>query len=479
MPHKSLVKILLIEDDLAQAKLIQEWLLNPQDNQFELKIARRLEDGLNYFNSSEHFDAVLLNLSLPDSYGLETLVRVKSTNEKIPVLILTSIDDPRTIVETMRHGAEDYLLKGHFDGNFLISCIKEAIQRQENRDKERVELERDRLMTRMVERIRRSLDIQDILQTTVDEVEEFLGVGQVVIYRCQVLKGKKLLVTSQHSTVNFNSMSNLIYNLEYIEQLWSNKELKSRCTDFQITDANNANINILTVPIWHFQNNDEEALWGQLTAFDITGKKVWQNWEEEFLTQLANQIAVAIQQAELYQRLNELATTDELTGLANRRQFKTILNKEWHRAARDNKPLSLIMCDIDYFKSYNDTYGHLLGDETIKKIADVLRQAAKRSSDLAARYGGEEFTLILPNTDQKGALVVAEKIRRNIENLKIPHKKSRISQYVTISLGTATAIPQPFSDCINLIQMADQSLYQAKLNGRNQSCPESDLIKFG
>ena len=479
MSDKSPLKILLIEDNLAQSELIKEWLVKDQDNKFELKIAQTLAEGRKCLKSQESFAAVLLDLYLSDSQGLNTLLQVKSLAPRVPVVIVSAVDDQRMVVETMRHGAEDYLLKGRFDGDFLVSCVMEAIERQENLNTQGLKLERDRLMNLMVAKIRSSLNLKEILQTTVDEVQKFLGVDQVLISRCQLSKGQKLLVFSQNNTVSINNMSNILYNIEYVEQLWFNKQLKADSKEFQIVDQQQGNKNVLAVPVWCFKNLGEEELWGQLTIFDFTGKRIWQKWEKEFLKQLTNQIPVAIQQAELYQKVKELATTDDLTGLANRRQFQTVLNKEWQRAARDNKPLSLIMCDIDYFKSYNDTYGHLLGDETLKKIAEVLKQAAKRSSDLAARYGGEEFTLILPNTDENGALVVAEKIRVNIEKLKIPHQKSRISQYVTISLGTATTIPQPLSDYVNIIKIADKTLYQAKLNGRNQSCPESRMIKFG
>lgn len=168
------------------------------------------------------------------------------------------------------------------------------------------------------------------------------------------------------------------------------------------------------------------------------------------------------------EKLHLLISLDGLTGIANRRYFDEYLEREWKRAIRCGKPLSLIMCDIDYFKAYNDTYGHLNGDECLKKVALALSDTIKRPGDLVARYGGEEFAVVLPETDQHGAVIIAEILRTDVESLKIEHVNSSNSKYVTISLGVAAAIPSMDSSFTELIIAADKALYQAKKEGRNR-----------
>lgn len=167
-------------------------------------------------------------------------------------------------------------------------------------------------------------------------------------------------------------------------------------------------------------------------------------------------------------QLEALSTIDGLTGVANRRYFDGYLEKEWTRSLRSGRPLSLIMCDIDFFKGYNDTYGHLEGDECLRKVAGALNKMIKRPGDLVARFGGEEFVVVLPETDLDGAVQVAELLRSKIEELKIEHKKSRINNYLTISLGVSTVVPDSESSSIELISLADTALYQAKKEGRNR-----------
>jgi diguanylate cyclase (GGDEF)-like protein/PAS domain S-box-containing protein len=138
------------------------------------------------------------------------------------------------------------------------------------------------------------------------------------------------------------------------------------------------------------------------------------------------------------EQLKLIASMDGLTGIANRRHFDNTLDSEWRRAMRSAKPLSLIMIDIDFFKNYNDLYGHLIGDSCLQKIAHTMRDSLRRAGNFAARYGGEEFAVILPDTDAKGAYLFAESLRQKIENLNIEHKKSKVGKNVTVSLGVST-----------------------------------------
>jgi len=165
--------------------------------------------------------------------------------------------------------------------------------------------------------------------------------------------------------------------------------------------------------------------------------------------------------------LEKLSTIDELTQIDNRRRFNEFLAQEWQRLAYLAKPLSLILCDVDYFKRYNDTYGHLAGDECLIKIAKSIRDATRQTSDLVARYGGEEFAVVLPNTNSEGAERVSKNILTQVQNLQIPHDSSEISRFVTISLGAVTVIPNSTNSPEMILQIADELLYQSKQQGRN------------
>ena len=158
---------------------------------------------------------------------------------------------------------------------------------------------------------------------------------------------------------------------------------------------------------------------------------------------------------------------DGLTGLANRRQFDATLEQEWQRAIRSELPLSLLFADIDYFKRYNDTYGHQAGDECLKQVANELKDSIKRPTDLAARYGGEEFVLVLPNTNGQGAIHVAQRIKTNISKLKIPHAQSDIDRYLTLSMGVSYTFPNHNQSAELLVKTADEALYKVKNTGRN------------
>lgn len=174
-------------------------------------------------------------------------------------------------------------------------------------------------------------------------------------------------------------------------------------------------------------------------------------------------------------KLERLATLDGLTGVSNRRHFDEFLKQEWKRAIRYQAPVALIMIDIDFFKMFNDSHGHQAGDSCLRQVADVLRKTVPRATDLVARYGGEEFAVVLTNTPANDAAVMAEKLRRNVELLKIPHKTSKAGAYVTISLGVATTVPHKTSAPEALIAAADKALYRAKEEGRNRVTTSGDI----
>jgi len=167
-------------------------------------------------------------------------------------------------------------------------------------------------------------------------------------------------------------------------------------------------------------------------------------------------------------RLEQMVYIDCLTGIYNRGYFEECLNKEWMRTKRANSRMSIIILDIDYFKNYNDTYGHLQGDNCLKAIAKELKASLHRSGDIVARYGGEEFVVLLPETDIDGAINVAERLRSSIEALSIKHDNSQVCQVVSVSAGVATCRSDDDNNSIDVIMLADKALYASKKNGRNK-----------
>ncbi|PKO52640.1 MAG: sensor domain-containing diguanylate cyclase [Betaproteobacteria bacterium HGW-Betaproteobacteria-2] len=202
------------------------------------------------------------------------------------------------------------------------------------------------------------------------------------------------------------------------------------------------------------ENGEVDSLIGFM--FDISERK---KTEQELLT--------------LQKKLEEFSFKDGLTGIANRRMFDSILETEWADARRNQSPVSLIMLDIDYFKQYNDEYGHIQGDICLTRVAGILNSASSRPRDFVARIGGEEFAIILPETDEASARKVAERCKLAIEQERIPHTKSGVSDFLTLSIGLATRIPAQTDKALSLVEQADKALYQAKHQGRDRISDDS------
>ncbi|MGL5063094.1 MAG: sensor domain-containing diguanylate cyclase [Microcoleus sp.] len=347
--------------------------------------------------------------------------------------------------------------------------------------------ERELLMATITQHIRQSLDLDEVLGTTVTEVRQFLQADRVTIVRFQPCTGSlgaapttgAVMVESVAPNCRpmlGETLQNFCFD-EFFLEAYKNRGIRP-IADVGAADLPQNQLDLLAqfdvqaylvVPLVQ-----GEELWGLLMAHQ-SSPRLWMQLEVDLLSSLAAQLAIAIKQAELYeqlqaanQKLELLASLDELTQLANRRRFDQYLEMQWRSQAREQTPLSLILCDIDSFKSYNDTYGHPGGDKCLRQVAGAIAEAVKRPSDLAARYGGEEFAIILPNTKINGALQVAEQIQAKIAALQVPHAASVVSQYVTVSLGVASMVPTSDLGIEILIAAADRALYQAKAQGRDR-----------
>ncbi|WP_162160840.1 diguanylate cyclase domain-containing protein [Leptolyngbya sp. PCC 6406] len=219
----------------------------------------------------------------------------------------------------------------------------------------------------------------------------------------------------------------------------------------------------------------EATLWGLLAIQQCDRPRHWQHADIDLLQQLSQKLSIAIRQAHLYQtlqvtnqQLEYLANHDALTRIPNRRYFMKHLGQEWKRAHRDQTVLTLVLCDVDHFKRYNDTYGHVMGDKCLAQVAAALQGAMQRPADLVARFGGEEFVMVLPNTTVTGAIAVVESIQQALHDRYLPHRTSLVSDRVTLSFGIASRCPQARDFAKTLLQAADEALYEAKQKGRDR-----------
>lgn len=210
---------------------------------------------------------------------------------------------------------------------------------------------------------------------------------------------------------------------------------------------------------------------GELQLNDTQGNILWfdisAQLEKNDDTQLDEITLIAINISD-HKRIEILSLTDSLTGLANRRHFDAVIDNELRRLQRNKSTLSLLMLDVDFFKQYNDTYGHQKGDTCLQAISSVLAKCAQRPADLAARYGGEEFILLLPEADIDGAYAIAHMVMTHLAQLKIEHTDSSISPYVTLSIGIATVKSTDVTSAEDILRIADEQLYKAKSSGRNK-----------
>ncbi|MEA5535441.1 diguanylate cyclase domain-containing protein [Crocosphaera sp. XPORK-15E] len=335
--------------------------------------------------------------------------------------------------------------------------------------------EKEKFLGIITQQIWRSLKLEDVLKLNITQIRQKLDCCRVLIYQVHNFqKNWYGRIITETVAPGCKELLDQEFNNPTLHQNWG--QLYRDQEVFQIEDINHYGLeeswrktlqdnqidSQLVIPIWisdaEAETSFEIHLWGLLIIHHHT-PRYWYKKEIQMVKNLSEYLTISIQ-------LERLAIIDYLTHLPNRRAFNSQLQQEWERLAREKQPLALILCDVDYFSRFNKTYGHLSGDHCLRQIASILAKSIKRSADTAARYGGEEFAIILPNTEIEGAYQVAEKVRQEINALKIPHQESP-KQYVTISLGVASYIPNTSLTIETLIQAADNALLAAKQAGRD------------
>lgn len=353
------------------------------------------------------------------------------------------------------------------------------------------------LLHHILDEIHASLDVQHILTCTVEHLRTALDLRQcgITLLRHNLAN----LPTPCEISVQAPTLAETLLPLAMTEALRQQLRLDSdtlvtpylvnplqlRSQVAQLISQGQATYAVTTLCI---DSQVLGLLWACLDAdqpaaiADKTG--LWQPDDLSLIDEVALQLSQALQQAALYQRLQvandelqRLAHLDGLTQIANRREFDRYLAQEWQRLQREQGSLALVLVDVDHFKGYNDTYGHLAGDDCLRSLARLLDQVTKRPADLAARYGGEEFALVLPNTSAAGAIALAAEAQTYLSRLSIPNGASPLYGQVTMSFGIAVVTPTPELSTEILLQRADQALYAAKEAGRNRYCLWSEAIQ--
>ncbi len=286
----------------------------------------------------------------------------------------------------------------------------------------------------------------------------------------------------------FDNANDMVIIIDLKGNITSANKMAEKITDYSVVDIIGKNVSCLLQPdgLKKAMKMIECKLSGEATTvYDLNiiskdGRVTPSEISSNLMFQSGQPVGVQVfvrditERKKMLNKLHKISFKDGLTGLANRRYFDETLNNEWKRAKRESHPISLVLIDIDSFKSFNDTYGHQEGDACLKNVSRIIKPYSKRSGDLSARYGGDELALILPCTNPQNAFKIAEKIRKKVQKLKIAHNESfRLSNVyscktISISAGIATLVPDANSEQSILVNLADKALYLAKNQGRNQ-----------
>jgi two-component system cell cycle response regulator len=396
-------------------------------------------------------DLILLDIRMPEMDGYEVCTQLKANarTQDIPVIFLSASDETFNKVQAFNLGGVDYITKPFH--------VEEALARVENQltiRRQQVQLEseiqeRQRIEATLFES--RSL-LASVLNSSLDGIGAFQSIrnaeGEIVDFRWILANQVIANLANTHAETLVGKSLRDCVQLEQFERLFP-------CFKAVVTTQRALKR--------EFRYDSEcQSLWFQIVAVQL-GDGLAVNFRD--ITD-RKEMELALQDAN--QTLKRLAILDSLTQVANRRRFDQYFEREWQYAFRHQQSLALILCDIDYFKRYNDYYGHQAGDRCLQQVAGAMRSAVKRSIDLVARYGGEEFAVVLPNTQVEGALQVAEEIRAAVKQLNLRHEDSFVSDRITLSLGVSSAIPQAKHQPAVAIATADRALYIAKTSGRDR-----------
>ncbi|MGD1918510.1 MAG: diguanylate cyclase domain-containing protein, partial [Pleurocapsa sp.] len=425
--HQLSKKILIVDDTPDNLQLLLLYLKNAG---YKILIA---QDGKRAIKTAAFYqpDLILLDVMMPGLDGFSTCshLKNKASTKDIPIIFMTALAETENKIRGFELGAVDYITKP-INQDELLARIKTHLSLQDLQQRLVQDMARQKLLLEISDRIRQCLDLKSILTTAAKEIRVFLNCDSVWLAH---LDNKDIsLEAFAHATdIKIDQSTSWDYFCDHQEEYLADRQGNIRVVN-PIKYQQGKPISPLNQPIRIVVpiliNSAQPAvtptknniLWGWL-IINYREASQWQAEEIKLLTVLTTQLAIGIKQALLYEQLTQQVSIDYLTQVYNRRHFTQQLNLEWRRLRRTSSYLSLIMCDVDYFKLYNDTYGHQQGDECLQQVAKAISTAIKRPGDIVARYGGEEFAVILPQTSQSGAVKVAEAMKKAVKNLNIPH----------------------------------------------------------
>lgn len=409
--------------------------------------------------ASVSIDLILLDIKMPEMDGYEVCEQLKANPQSrdIPVIFISALDEVLNKVKAFEVGGVDYITKP-FQESEVLARIKNQLTIQ-NQKKQ------------LQQEIKKRQEKEELLEAEIarrKETEEILYQSRAVI----------------------NSVLNS--SLDGIAALQAVRSIQGEIADFRCILVNPVIANSLghkkedligKIMLKRFLHKFAPDLFNSFITLVNTGEPLQKDvhyhdgetdfWYHFIAVKLGDGFSVTIRnitdRKNLELELQKLTNTDSLTQVGNRRCFDSYLMQKWTESQSAGKYLSLILCDVDYFKLYNDNYGHLHGDDCLLRLAQVMKRSLKGTDSLVARYGGEEFAIILPHTLPEQALDWAEILRKDVIKLQIPHIKSKIAEYVTISLGVVSMIPNPQVSINEFVGIADMALYEAKKLGRNQT----------
>lgn len=435
--------ILIVDDVLENLRLLSELL---QTQGYKVRSVTNGKMALRTVKTKPP-DLILLDIQMQGMDGYEVCASLKADRQtrEVPVIFLSAVDRLTNKVKAFEVGGSDFITKPFQVEEVLVRIenqltIQRQKQRLEQEIKERQQTEKKLADSRAF--------LESVLNSSIDGIAAFQAVrnpeGKIIDFEWLLANhvAAKLLKTDPESL--------------------KGKRLLEGWPKLQEMGLVNLAISVV--------ENENNQVVKQEFCYE---RSEYQSWYHIVVVKLGDGCVVSFrdisQSKQMEEKLKQLANVDGLTQVANRRKFDEYLANEWRRCMREKHHLSLILCDVDSFKNYNDTYGHQAGDDCLVKVAKVIQETVKRPADLVARYGGEEFAIILPNTRATGAMIVAETIGKQILDLQIYHVNSPVSQYVTVSLGVSSIIPTVKFSPELLVAAADRALYQAKSAGRNRA----------
>lgn len=460
------IRVLLIEDDAGDALLVREMLAEIKSQTFVLTHSDRVGKAMQQLATVE-FDVILLDLSLPDGQGLDLVKQVRQAAPETPVVVMSGLRDEELALRIVQEGVQDYCVKGQVNSFLLGRSLRYAIERKRIEDELlRTNAELAALF-RVSSAASRSVALNDLLA---DIIATITGLSFLNLEP----RGTVLLVEEDQLRLAYEvghdqEFSRRHHSLAMGECLCGQAAISGEmlvlddgctCGRHPLAAAGLKPHGHIIIPL-----KVRQQVIG-VVCLHTAPRTLMDEAERRLILSLGELIAIAVDNASLYETTRQLALHDPLTGLANRRHLDIVAEGTLALARRNNTPFAIILLDLDHFKAYNDTHGHTAGDQLLIAVAKTMKREV-RDTNLVVRYGGEEFLILLPDTEFAAAMVAAERTRI----------KLRQETGVTVSMGVAWA-KQSVGSMAQLVAAADTALYQAKNGGRNQvvgqECPVTD-----